>query len=193
MPALPQNSEPNGAAELQALASQVGMSQAMERLLAFRDEHSPASNPRYWAAVNFDLHSAEPRLHVFDRVGNDVETYLCAHGRGSDEDNTGYARIFSNEDGSNCTCVGVFSTGETYYGSHGYSLYLHGQEHTNFSALHRHIVMHPADYVAQAFADENGRVGRSLGCPAIGPEHSRQIIDALRGGSFLIHWTSLNR
>lgn len=190
MPIMSQNNEPSGAAELQALASQVDMSRAMEILLAFRDEHIPASNPRYWAAVNFDLHSARPRLYIFDRVANDVEAYLCAHGKGSDEENTGYARRFSNEDGSNCTCLGVFRTSETYHGSHGYSLYLHGLSPTNFRALHRHIVMHPADYVAQGFAHEHGRVGRSLGCPAVGPEHSRQIIDALRGGSLLIHWSS---
>lgn len=190
MPLVSQNSEPTGAAELRALAAQVNMSPAMETLLTFRDEHNPASNPRYWAAVDFDLHSSKPRLFVFDRVANDVTYYLCAHGKGSDETNTGYAKTFSNTDGSHCTSLGVFRTGDTYQGEHGYSLYLHGLSPTNFNALHRHIVMHQADYVSESFAQENHRVGRSLGCPAVGPEHYQQIIDALRGGSLLIHWSS---
>lgn len=190
MPATAQNSAPNGATELRSLASQVGMLPAMERLLAYRDEHSPASNPRYWAAVNFDLHSATPRLYLFDRVANDRTDYLCAHGKGSDPSHTGFARRFSNVDGSKCTCLGIFRTGETYHGGNGYSLYLHGESPTNFNAFRRHIVMHPARYVTPEWANRHGKIGRSEGCPAVGPEHSRQIIDALRGGSFLIHWHS---
>lgn len=190
MPATVQNVAPNGAAELRALASEVNVLPAMERLLAFRDQHSPGSNPRYWAAVNFDLHSATPRLYLFDRVANDRTEYLCAHGKGSDRGHTGFARTFSNVDGSECTCLGIFRTGETYYGDHGYSLYLHGESPTNFNALRRHIVMHPARYVTPEYVDRNGRIGRSLGCPAVDPDQSEGIIDALRDGSFLILWSS---
>ena len=180
-----------GEGVLRKLGQEVGLPQAMDRLIDFRNENRPGSNPRYWAAVNFDLHSAVPRLFLFDRQAQGVTSYLCAHGKGSEgPKDDGYAEIFSNADGSNCTCLGIFRTGQTYYGEHGYSLYLHGLEATNFNAFHRHIVMHPADYVTPAFAKKHGRIGRSLGCPAVEPQHARRIIDALRGGSLLIHWKS---
>lgn len=191
MPPVAQNSAPNGASELRALASEVDLLPAMERLLAFRDENYPASNPRYWAAVNFNLHSSKPRLHLFDRVANDRADFLCAHGKGSDPGHSGFARRFSNVDGSLCTCLDIFRTGETYQSSrNGYSLYLHGESPSNFNAFRRHIVMHGARYVTPEWVNENGRAGRSDGCPAVGPEHARDVIDALRGGSFLIHWHS---
>ena len=190
MPATSQNISPNGAQELRTLASQVGMLPAMNALLTHRDEHAPGANPRFWAAVNFDLHSREPRLFLFDRAENDVSAYLCAHGRGSDPRHSGVASKFANFDGSNCTCLGVFRTGQTYYGGHGYSLYLHGESPTNYNALRRHIVMHSATYVTPAHLQRYGKAGRSLGCPAVGPESSMNLIDALRGGSYLIHWSA---
>lgn len=190
MPATAQNSDPNGADDLRALAGQVGMTDAMETLLEFRDRHSPASNPRYWAAVNFDLPSATRRLFIFDREMNDCTEYLCAHGKGSDLKHTGTAKKFSNVDGSNCTCLGIFRTGRTYFGDHGYSLRLHGLSATNFNAFDRDIVMHSAKYATPEFVAKNGKAGRSLGCPAVDPAHSKLLIDALRDGSLLIHWSS---
>jgi len=188
MPATAQNSGANGAAELIALASQVGMANAMDLMLAYRDQNSPASNPRYWAVVNFELHSSKPRLYLFDRVANDRTDYLCAHGKGSDPGHTGLAEEFSNDDGSNRTCIGIFRTGETYYGHNGYSLHLDGLSPDNFAARRRNIVMHAASYVTPAFVARHGKTGRSLGCPAVDPQYCKDIIDSLRGGSFLIHW-----
>lgn len=178
-----------GEVVLRRLGADAGVSGAMERLIAYRNDYHPASNPRHWAVVNFDLHSAKPRLFVFDRRDEQVEFFLCAHGKGSEgHKDDGYAEVFSNLDGSNCTCLGVFRTGQTYHGEPGHSLYLHGLEPTNFNAMHRHIVMHAADYVSDEFVEKYGRIGRSLGCPAVNPVHSRRIIDKLQNGSFLIHW-----
>jgi hypothetical protein len=178
-----------GEAVLRALASNAGLTEAMECLLRYRKQYRPTSNPVHWAVINFDLHSAEPRLFLFDRVANTCTSYLCAHGKGSEGPNDdGYAEIFSNDDGSNCSSLGIYNCADTYYGEHGRSLHLDGLEATNFNARHRHIVIHGADYVSQQMIDETGRIGRSLGCPAVEERYAPTIIDALRGGSLMIAW-----
>ena len=55
----------------------------------------------------------------------------------------------------------------------------------NDRAVERRIVIHPADYVSEAFLEAHGRLGRSFGCPALDPKVSRALIDAIRDGSVL--------
>jgi hypothetical protein len=179
------------ASVLRELGASVGMSAAVERLLAYRDRYRPASNPRYWAAVNFDLHSAKPRLFVFDCVAGIASRHLCAHGRGSEGSaDDGYATVFSNADGSHCTSLGIYHCDVTYIGEHGKSLYLDGLEPTNSKARARHIVMHGATYVSPQTIRDTGRIGRSWGCPAIEMGEVEEVIPKLIGGSLLIHWKS---
>ena len=177
------------ATTLRALADSVGVREAVERLLAYRDRFRPTSDPRYWAVVNFGLHSAKPRLFVFDCVAGLVTRHLCAHGRGSEGPaDDGRAEIFSNADGSNCTSLGIYHCDVTYTGTHGKSLYLDGLEATNSAARARHIVMHGATYVSPEVIQSTGRIGRSLGCPAIEMGDVEKVIPKLLGGSLLIHW-----
>jgi hypothetical protein len=181
----------NGADEaiLQKLAQPHGLEFAMRRLIELRNERYPESHPRYWGIVNFDLHSAKPRLFVFDVISKEVASYLCAHGIGSEgEDNDGIAEVFSNRNGSKASSLGVYRCAETYTGRNGYSLRLDGLESTNSNARSRAIVVHGAIYVSEKFAEENGRIGRSQGCPALDHEYARKVIDELKQGSLLIHW-----
>jgi chitosanase len=176
---------------LRRLAANAGVEAAAARLLAYRDKYRPTSNPRYWAVVNFDLHSARPRLFLFDCVAGTASAHLCAHGRGSEGPaDDGYAEVFSNEDGSNCSSLGIYHCDVTYVGEHGKTLYLDGLEATNSNARRRHIVMHGADYVAPEVIKSTGRIGRSLGCPAIEMGDVQKLIPALKGGSLLIIWKS---
>ena len=176
---------------LRQLAATVGAVAPVERLIAYRDKYRANANPRYWAVVNFDLHSAKPRLFLFDCVAGLVSQHLCAHGRGSEGPmDDGYAEIFSNVDGSNCTSLGIYLCDVTYTGAHGKSLYLDGLEATNSNARRRHIVMHGADYVSPSVIATTGRIGRSQGCPAIEMDDVAKVIPALMGGSLLIHWKS---
>ena len=172
---------------LRQLAASVGVTPAADRLIAYRDAYRPNSDPRYWAVVNFDLHSAKPRLFLFDCVVGALTKHLCAHGKGSDPGHDGMADIFSNKDGSNCTSLGIYYCDVTYIGGHGKSLYLDGLEANNSNARRRHIVMHGAEYVAPT---QGSPIGRSLGCPAIEMSDVEKIIPALMGGSLLIHWKS---
>jgi hypothetical protein len=162
----------------------------VKRLIALRNDRYAGSHPRYWAVVNFDLHSAEPRLFVFDTISRTVDSYLCAHGIGSEgSSDDGYATTFSNKKGSKASSLGIYRCAETYHSSNnGYSLRLDGLETTNSNARSRLIVMHGADYVSKTFAAKYGRIGRSDGCPALDHQHARTVIDQLELGSFLIHW-----
>jgi hypothetical protein len=174
---------------LRKLASDAGVIPAMNRLLDYRNLNRPGSNPRYWAVVNFDLHSAKPRLFLFDRVEASTVSYLCAHGKGSEgNDDDGYAVIFSNVPESNCSSLGIYNCAELYDGKHGKSMRLDGLEPSNSEARDRLIVMHGADYVSPEWIAKHGRIGRSDGCTVLELSRTREVIEALRGGSLMLLW-----
>jgi hypothetical protein len=75
--------------------------------------------------------------------------------------------------------LGFFITGETFAGQHGNSLRLDGVERNiNDNARDRGIIIHAADYVSESFVKKYGRLGRSLGCPAL-PVHLNDSIIGL--------------
>jgi L,D-transpeptidase-like protein len=164
----------------------------VERLINYRNAYRPTSRPRFWAVVDFDLHSAKERLFLFDLKENSVSRYLCAHGRGSEgEIDDGYATEFSNRDGSKASSLGIYLCAETFHGDHGYSLKLDGLESTNSNARLRAIVLHGARYVSPEFARRHRhRIGRSKGCPAVEQRYATSIVNALRDGSLMIIWHS---
>jgi len=174
---------------LRGLAESHDLELPMERLIALRNDRYADSRPRYWGIVNFDIHSAKRRMFVFDVIDQKVDLYLCAHGRGSEgPTDDGHANVFSNRSGSKASSLGIYRCAETYHGGNGYSLRLDGLEDTNSNARSRAIVVHGADYVSEKFAKQQGRIGRSEGCPALDHAYARGVIDQLKLGSLLIHW-----
>jgi len=159
----------------------------LELALSARDCASTAGQaPRAQrlAVIDYSLPSTAIRLWVFD-LGRKklLHAEHVAHGRASGEN---FATEFSNVEGSHQTSLGLFSTDETYYGANGYSLRLDGLEPgVNDRARQRAIVMHGAPYVDPALAEQQGRLGRSLGCPAVRPQVARRLIDHLRQGQLL--------
>lgn len=143
-----------------------------------------AARPTTLTIIDYSKASTEPRLWVLDLAKQRVLfTELVAHGRGSGEL---MATRFSNTEGSHASSLGLFVTGDTYQGQHGYSLRLHGLEPgVNDQAFDRAIVMHSAPYVDAAFAKGAGRLGLSWGCPALRPGISKQVIDTIKSGSFV--------
>ena len=132
--------------------------------------------------IDYSLPSSQPRLFVFDVAARRLLfRELVAHGKNSGGDRTTF---FSNSHGSLATSIGLFVTGDTYFGGNGYSLRLRGlDEGFNDQAWDRLVVMHGASYVSRAAIKALGRLGRSWGCPAVRKEVARDIIDTLRGGS----------
>jgi hypothetical protein len=134
--------------------------------------------------IDFSKPSTEKRLFILDLKKQQILYHtFVAHGK-----NTGanMATKFSNNKGSNQSSLGLYRTGESYQGKHGYSLRLDGLEKGfNDNARSRAVVMHSASYVSESFIKRHGRLGRSWGCPAVPVEFSEEIIDLIKGGSCL--------
>ena len=98
----------------------------------------------------------------------------------------GVAEDFPNGGGNRAF---LFVAGERYRGQHGDSLRLEGLEAGfNDQARARAIVIHGADYATPEFAQKNGRLGLSWGCPAVAPALVAPLIDALEAGGVLLAW-----
>lgn len=132
--------------------------------------------------VDFSKPSTEKRLFVIDVEKNEIlYSSLTSHGRNSGEN---MATQFSNRPESYQSSLGFYKTAETYYGSKGFSMKLDGLEvNINCKARERGIVVHAADYVSETFARNQGRLGRSQGCPALPRELTKPIINTIEGGS----------
>ena len=134
--------------------------------------------------IDFSKPSTEKRLFVFDMKERKLlYTSLVSHGRNS---GSNWATSFSNENGSYKSSLGFYLTETTYQGKNGYSLILEGLEKgINDHARQRAIVVHGAAYANPSVISGGGRLGRSLGCPALPQKMARPIIDAIKGGSVM--------
>jgi len=149
--------------------------------------NSGARQARHLAVIDYSQPSTARRLWIFDLNKRTlVLRDLVAHGQKSGEN---FATQFSNRMGSFQSSLGLFRTQESYEGSHGYSLRMDGLEPGfNDLARDRDIVIHAADYVSPLWSRRQGRIGRSLGCPAVRPQVARQVIDRLKDGQFMFSW-----
>jgi hypothetical protein len=136
--------------------------------------------------ANFSRPSKEPRLHLVDMRTGSVQSFLVAHGRGSDPEWSGWLQTFSNEVNSNCSSKGAFLTGGYYVGRHGRSMRLMGLDSTNSNALEREIVVHSANYVSPQMLRQRGVLGRSEGCFALDEADLSTVINRLGPGRLLI-------
>ncbi len=138
--------------------------------------------------LDFSKPSTEERLFVINlKTKRVVAKSLCAHGRNSGEI---WAEKFSNNNESYQSSLGFYVANETYCGSKGFSLKLDGLEPgINDNARNRGVVIHGADYVSKDFINNNGKLGRSQGCPALPMEKNEKIINLIKGGScfFIYH------
>lgn len=134
--------------------------------------------------IDFSLSSKSKRMWVIDMDSNNVLFHsLVSHGMNSGEE---YATQFSNKSESFKSSLGFFLTAECYVGKHGNSLRLDGVEKTiNDNARDRAIVIHGADYVSETFIKQNGRLGRSQGCPALPNDLKDAIISKIKNKSVL--------
>ncbi|CAM3200804.1 Uncharacterised protein [Ectopseudomonas mendocina] len=173
---------------LQRAAPQLEVRALQEALQALRcAERGGIGKARRLAVIDYSRSSLERRMWVFDLAQRRLlQREFVAHGRQSGEL---FAERFSNLPGSHQSSLGLFRGAESYTGRHGHSLRLDGLEPGfNDEARARALVIHGADYVAPAWAEKHGRMGRSLGCPAVQQEVIRVLVDQLKDGQYLFAW-----
>lgn len=141
-------------------------------------------NKEVLTVIDFTLPSTEKRMWIIDLATQEILlNTVVSHGRNS---GNLMAEKFSNRPESYQSSLGFYKTAETYHGKHGYSLRLDGLEKGfNDQARNRAIVIHGADYAREEVAKMSGRLGRSLGCPAVPSELSDEVIDLIKDGSLL--------
>ncbi|WP_162944580.1 murein L,D-transpeptidase catalytic domain family protein [Flavisolibacter nicotianae] len=135
------------------------------------------------AICDFSQSSKAKRLYIIDTKNYQVlmNTYV-AHGKNSGLD---YAENFSNRPESLQSSLGFYVTKNTYFGKHGLSLKLSGQENGfNNNAESRAVVIHGANYIGDNRL-QSPYMGRSFGCPAVPQELSAKVIDLLKDGTCL--------
>lgn len=138
------------------------------------------------AIIDYSLPSSERRLWVVDPNTHEVVAReFVAHGWASGGT---WASAFSNRAGSNQSSLGVFVTGEAYWGVRGLSLRLQGLEPgINDRALARGLVIHGSPFVNAPRA-ALGQQGRTEGCPAVPMSSARSLVTLLEGGAVVFAW-----
>ena len=135
--------------------------------------------------ADFGLHSAKKRFHFVDPVNERVKSFHVSHGDGSDPDHDGWLNRYSNIEGSHCSSRGAYMTRSWYVGRFGTSMRLDGLDPTNSLAMPRAIVMHKASYATPEHVQRWGKLGRSNGCFAMGPDQFKTALLELNGGRLL--------
>lgn len=161
-----------------------------QRLFDIARREIARAGRRVWRAdvagiADFARPSYEPRLHFVNLESGTVQSYLVAHGKGSDPEHDGWLKYFSDEPGSEATSRGAYITNEWYTGKYGTSIRLVGTDADNAHALERAIVMHPAAYVDPTMIGRWGKIGRSQGCFAMAPGDFNEALWHLSGGRLL--------
>lgn len=134
--------------------------------------------------IDFTKPSSEKRMWIIDIAAKNLllKTWV-AHGENS---GMNVATHFSDRIDSRESSLGFYITSNVYYGHHGRSLRLDGMDAGfNENARVRAIVVHGADYVSKDIIDEQGRLGRSFGCPAVSNAVIGRVIDAIKDKTVL--------
>lgn len=153
---------------------------AVAGFMNLKNQHALNTNKNIVTIVDFTKPSTEKRMWIVDLKNRTLllNTYV-AHGQGSGEN---LATNFSNVAESHQSSLGFFIANETYFGKHGLSLKLDGQDKgINDLARARAIVVHGASYVSENFIKNTGRLGRSFGCPAVPEALNAKVIELIKG------------
>jgi hypothetical protein len=137
--------------------------------------------------IDYSLPSTEKRMWVIDLKQRKVLfNTLVAQGKNTEGL---FGEHFSNQPESKATSLGLFLTESSYEGHNGYSLRIRGLEPGfNEKAEQRNIVIHGAWYVSESFIRREGRLGTSWGCPAVGKDIVRPLINDVKEGTLLFSY-----
>ena len=137
------------------------------------------NNKELFSIIDFTKDCNSKRFYTIDLEKMKIVYYTyVAHGKKSGER---MATSFSDAVESNKSSIGFYITGNTYNGGNGYSLILYGDEKGyNSNLAKRSVVVHAADYANEDYIARNGRMGRSLGCPALPENIYKQVIETIK-------------
>lgn len=141
------------------------------------------SNSNILTVCDFSQPSDKKRFYIIDVRNFKVllNTYV-AHGKNS---GLNYANKFSNRNRSHQSSLGFYVTRNTYFGKHGLSLKLAGQDKGfNDKAEARAIVVHGATYIGDEWLG-SAYMGRSFGCPAVPKKYANTVINLIKKGTCL--------
>ena len=141
-------------------------------LRSYQRNQSAVANQRYVTLIDYTKPVVVKRLWVVERATGKV--VLSSHVSHAFKSGLLYASKLSNVEGSQMSCVGSFVTQTTYQGRFGYSLHVKGLDTDNSNTLLRHIVFHPHPIPIW-----------SQGCWMTAPATNRQLINLIKGGSFV--------
>jgi len=132
-------------------------------------------NKRYVTIIDYSKSIISTRLYLVDIEKNQiVMRSTVAHALNS---GLVYPTKFSNDKGSNKSCLGAFKTMQTYYGKYGYSLQIEGLDNgINSNSLGRNIVFH---------SNKKMKFKWTLGCFATPEEINQKLIDKIKGGTLV--------
>lgn len=174
---------PSAALETVGIAPHVAQRALHAYGLVWSENHR--ISPRL-TVIDFSLPATQKRLWVFDVDTMESLFHLhVTHGSNTAALNDyNRAATFSNIEGTHQSSLGLMKTGETYYGMWGYSLKLDGLDpEFNSEVRPRHVVIHGAECASEAYVQKTGSLCLSWGCPTVGSDVSRALIDTIKGGT----------
>jgi hypothetical protein len=142
-------------------------------LKSYQRNQSQVLNTRYLTLIDYTKPVLVKRLWVVEIATGKI--VLNSHVSHAFNSGLLYATNFSNVDDSKKSCVGNFVTQTTYTGRFGYSLRVRGLDADNSNTLQRNIVFHPHPVPVW-----------SQGCWMTSPATNRELINLIKGKSFLL-------
>lgn len=117
--------------------------------------------------IDMRMSSGQKRFYVYNLLKDSVEASgLVTHGSGSDKGGT--ELYFSNVPNSNCTSLGRYRVGKSYWGRFGLAYKLYGLDGSNNKAFYRNVVLHAHSCVPSDETDPLP-ICESWGCPTVAP------------------------
>lgn len=126
---------------------------------------SPKYNSDVALFLDMKMDSGKNRFFVYDLKNSKLlNKGLVGHGSGSETGIRGELK-FSNIKNSNCSSLGRYAVGGSYFGTFGKAYKLYGLDKTNSNAFDRNIVLHK--YSEVPFDEQPYPICNSLGCPMV--------------------------
>lgn len=127
---------------------------------------------QYCFLLDMRIASGKKRFFVYNLEKDSIEKAgLVTHGTGSDKGDEMY---FSNTPNSNCTSLGKYKVGKSYYGNFGLAYKLYGLESSNSKAFERYVVLHSHSCVPVGEVYPVG-ICESWGCPTVAPAFLQEL------------------